>query len=301
MNINHLAIFHAVAEEGSVTRAAERLCISQPAVSKQLRELEKTLGMALFHRLSKGVQLTEAGELLLGYSRQLFALEAEAEQALRELWALERGRLRVGASTTIGTYLLPEICAQFSQRYPGIEMQLEIANSRTVEQLLRDNKIDLALTEGPAEATDIKLEVWLEDELVVIAPPYHPLVQEPVITVERLCAEPFIWREVGSGTQAIIEQALQTKGLQVQAAMSLGSTEAIKRAVAAGMGISIVSCLTIGAELAAGTLIVLPIIDFSIYRPLHRLRLTGKYEGRAAREFVKLLKQSITKDLSSYL
>src|SRR5689334_3520995 len=121
MNINHLAIFHAVAEEGSVSRGASRLHISQPAVSKQLRGLERSLGVALFHRLSKGVQLTEAGALLAGYARNLFTLEREAENALAELRSLERGRLTIGASTTIGNYLLPTVCAAFREAHPGIE------------------------------------------------------------------------------------------------------------------------------------------------------------------------------------
>lgn len=296
MNINHLAVFHAVAEEGSVTRAAERLCISQPAVSKQLRELEKTLSVALFHRLSKGVQLTDAGELLVGYSRQLFALEAEAERALRELRALERGRLRVGASTTVGVYLLPEICAQFSAQYPRIELQLEIANTQTIEQLWRANKVDVALVEGSLASNDAMAEVFLLDEMVAIASPQHSLLQETPITAARLCREPFVLREVGSGTRAVVEQVLTTQGLAAQSVMSLGSTEAIKRAVAAGTGVAIVSRLAIGLELSAGKLAVVPVVDLSITRPLHRLRLRGKYEGRAAREFVRLLRRSMAED-----
>jgi DNA-binding transcriptional LysR family regulator len=148
MNINHLAIFHAVAEEGSLTRAAERLHVSQPAVSKQLRELEKSVGMALFHRLSKGVRLTEAGELLAGYARNLFAIEAEAEHALGELRGLERGRLTVGSSTTIGMYLLPQVLAHFHRQFPRIELHLEIANAEQIRQRLTDNTLDLALSEA---------------------------------------------------------------------------------------------------------------------------------------------------------
>jgi DNA-binding transcriptional LysR family regulator len=144
MNIHQLAVFHAVAEQGSLTRAAALLFISQPAVSKQLRELERSLGMALFHRLSTGVRLTEAGELLLGYSRQIFALEHEAESALRELHNLERGRLRIGASTTIGTYILPPACARFGRQYPKVELALDIDNSRAIVERLRAGRVDLA-------------------------------------------------------------------------------------------------------------------------------------------------------------
>jgi DNA-binding transcriptional LysR family regulator len=293
MNLNHLAIFHAVAEAGSVTRAAERLCISQPAVSKQLRELERSLGMALFHRLSKGIQLTEAGQLLRGYSGQLFAVEAEAEQALKELRALQRGAIRIGASTTIGVYLLPEICAQFHQQYPGIEMNLEITNSAGVEHLLRANQIDLALSEGLEPAPDLQAEIFRWDDLVVIAAPNHPLMQQLSVNAAEICGEPFILREPGSGTRAVVEQALDRKGLTVQPVMSLGSTEAIKRSVAAGAGLSIVSRMAVTLELETGRLAVLPMTDLSIQRPLYRLRLPGKYEGRATREFVKMLRQAM--------
>jgi len=292
MNINHLAIFHAVAEEGSVTRAAERLCISQPAVSKQLRELEKSLGMALFHRLSKGVRLTEAGELLAGYARRLFDLEAEAMHALAELRGLDRGLLRVGASTTIGIYLLPEIFAKFRQQYPGIELQLEIANTREIQQRLVENRLDLGLTEGLVEAFEFQAEVFGRDDIVPIAVPHHPLMRETHLTVERLCREPMVWREAGSGTRAVVERALAQKGEMVRPVMSLGSTEAIKRAVAAGVGVALVSRLAIGLELETGRLAVLPVADLKIQRPLHRLKLSGKYEGRAVREFLRLLRQA---------
>ncbi|MDQ3813217.1 MAG: LysR family transcriptional regulator [Armatimonadota bacterium] len=294
MNINHLAVFHAVAEEGSVTRAAERLCISQPAVSKQLRELERSLGMALFHRLSKGVRLTEAGELLAGYARRLFDLEAEAERALAELRGLERGRLRVGASTTIGIYLLPEIFAKFRQQYPGIELQLEIANTQEIQRRLIENKLDLGLTEGLVEGEEFQVEVLRWDDIVAIAPPDHPLLSEAELTAEKLCREPIVSREAGSGTRAVVERALREKGLTIHPVMALGSTEAVKRAVAAGVGVALVSRLAVSLELEAGRLAVLPVADLQIHRPLHRLKLRGKYEGRAVREFLRLLRQMVS-------
>ena len=293
MNINHLAVFHAVAEEGSLTRAAERLYISQPAVSKSLRELERSLGMALFHRLSTGVRLTEAGELLLGFSQQIFALDKEAENALHELRALERGRLHVGASTTIGTYLLPEICARFQQIYPRVELQLEIDNTRAIHEHLRKNEVDLALPEGVDESPESTREAFLMDEIVPIAPPLHPLTCPRQLTLEELCTHPMILREEGSGTREVIEATLRERGVEPIVLMSLGNTEAIKRAVAAGIGLAWVSRLTIENEVRSGTLKVLCGPDLIIQRPLHRLRVPGRYESRAAREFVRLLRQSV--------
>ncbi|MDF2441609.1 MAG: hypothetical protein JWN98_2593 [Abditibacteriota bacterium] len=293
MNINHLAVFHAVAEESSLTRAAEKLHISQPAVSKSLRELERSLGMALFHRLSTGVRLTEAGELLLGFSHQIFELDREAENALHELRALERGRLHVGASTTIGTYLLPEICARFQRIYPRVELQLEIDNTRAIHDHLRKSEIDLALTEGVDEANEFTRDVFLMDEIVPIAPPLHPLTCPRHLSLAEVCAHPMILREEGSGTREVVQAALQSRGLEPTILMSLGNTEAIKRAVAAGIGLAWVSRLTIENEVRSGTLKVLCGPELVLQRPLHRLRVPGRYESRAAREFVRLLRQSV--------
>jgi DNA-binding transcriptional LysR family regulator len=292
MNINHLAIFHAVAEEGNLTRAAERLHISQPAVSKQLRELEKSLGMALFHRLSKGVRLTEGGELLAGYARNMFALEAEAEHALSELRGLERGRLTVGASTTIGTYLLPPVFTSFQQLYPHIELNLEIANTEEIQQRLLDNSIDLALSEGYVHAPDLQAEVIAWDEIVAIAAPDHPLLSQQNVTAQMLCEYSFVAREVGSGTRAVTIAALQEKGILLQPTMSMGSSEAVKRAVITGAGWALLSRLAIELELQTSALVIVPVEDLSIHRPFHRLRQRGKYESRSAREFVRMLRQS---------
>lgn len=293
MNLNQLAIFHAVAQEGSVTRAAERLFISQPAVSKQLRELEKTLGLALFHRLSTGVRLTDAGELLLTYAKRIFEAEHEAERALAELRHLERGHLTVGASTTIGVYLLPEICAQFQQLYRGIEMRLVVDNTQAIRQGLLNNRLELALIEGPIESGELQADVIMMDEIVAVAATHHPLASEPQVSIEQINAAGLIMRETGSGTRTVIESALVQRNLSVQPSMSLGNTEAIKLSVASGRGVALLSRLSIRAEVEAGKLIVLPVPDLTIQRPFYRLKLRGKYESRAVREFLKILRQSL--------
>jgi DNA-binding transcriptional LysR family regulator len=289
VNINQLAIFHAVAQEGNLTRASQKLCISQPAVSKQLRALEKTLGAALFHRLSSGVQLTESGTLLFEYSARIFALESEAEHALAELRGLQRGRLTIGASTTIGIYLLPEILGEFQKLHPGIELGLEIANTQAIQNALKDNALDVALTEGVLEGKEWQADIFMTDEIVVVAPCGHELSCARSLGLETICREPILVRETGSGTRAVIERVLRERGIPLQVSMSLGSTEALKRAVISGIGVAFISRLAVEAELQSGVLIALPMTEI-IERPLHRLRLKGKYESRAAREFVRLLK-----------
>lgn len=290
MNINHLAIFHAVAEEGSVSRGAARLHISQPAVSKQLRELERSLGLALFHRLSKGVRLTEAGELLAGYARSLFALEQEAEQALGELRSLERGRLVIGASTTVGNYVLPALCATFRQQHPGIELTVEIANASAIRQGLAANRFDLALSEGFMAPGDVLSEVFAHDNIVAIVAPNHHLLRQPPPTITELCAEAFIVREAGSGTREVVDEALRLRGIVLQPHLVLGGSEAIRTAVANGAGVALISELAIARDLAEGRLAILKVADFSLRRGLQRLRLAGTYEGRAAREFMRHLR-----------
>ena len=289
MNYNHLMIFLAVAEEGSVSRGADRLCISQPAVSKQLGLLETSLRTKLFDRLPKGVRLTDAGELLLGYARRLSALEREAEQAMGELQGLARGTLTVGASLTVGAYLMPELLADYSRRHPHIALTLEIANTEVIQGMLRDGKLDFALTEGFADDPDLDAAVFAHDELVAIAPPGHPLLAEAPVTVAHLLQEPLIQREPGSGTRAVLERALAERGLTIRPLMSLGSTEAIKRAVAAGAGLAVVSRLALSLELETGRLALLPLSDLTLRRPLHRLARRGAYESRAAKAFRELL------------
>lgn len=289
MNYNHLMIFLAVAEEGSVSRGADRLCISQPAVSKQLGLLEAALQTKLFERRPKGVRLIESGELLLGYARRLYALEREAAQAMSELQGLERGMLTVGASLTVGAYLMPELLAEFSRRHPHIALTLEIANTEVIQRMLLVGRLDLALTEGFAEDSELDAAVFADDELVAITPPGHPLLAESPVTAARLLQEPLILREPGSGTRAVFERALAERGLAVQPLMSLGSIEAIKRAVAAGAGLAVVSRLALDLELETGRLALLPLSDLALRRPLHRLTRRGAHESRAGRAFRELL------------
>ena len=291
MNLNHLAIFHAVAETRGISLGAQRLHISQPAVSKQIQELERSLGTKLFDRVPRGVRLTESGELLAGYARRLFALETEAETALAELRGLERGRLAVGASLTIGGYLLPDVLAKFHQQYPGIELAVDIANTDEVQTRLLDGVLDIAVTEGFVEHPELEASVFYEDEMVVIVPPGHPLLDEVEVTPARLCEEPFLMREEGSGTRAVVERAFAERLLAVRPVMSLGSIEAIKRAVAAGIGVAMVSGLTVTLEQEAGKLVILPIMDLTVRRPLHLLQTRHRNMSRAAQAFKTALQE----------
>ncbi len=291
MNRNHLTVFHAVAEAGGFSRAAERLMISQPAVSLQVGELEKAVRVKLFDRLPRGVRLTEAGEVLLGYTRRIDELERQAERALLELRGLERGRLTLGASQTIGSYVMPRLMEQFRRLHPNIELGLEIANTRQIQQWMMEDRLDVALTEGIVREPELQSAVFAEDELVVIAPAGQRRALRTPLTAAQVCRRPLIFREKGSGTRDVVERALAEKGLTPVPAMYLGSTEAIKAAVASGMGWAIVSALAIETELKAGVLAVVPVADLPIRRSLHRLWRRGKTLSPAAQAFVALLPQ----------
>lgn len=300
MNFNQLAIFHAVGEERSVSRGAERLCISQPAASKQILELERNLGTPLFERLPQGMRLTEAGSLLATYSQRIFALEREAEEAVSELRGLERGRIIVGASLTIGVYLLPEVLGAFHRRYPKIQIEMEIMNSGLVQSRLADGTLNIGLIEGFLESGDLTADMIGWDEIVAVAEPSHPILAERPITLEQLCGEPVIMREVGSGTRSVVERALAEYGIAVDPIMSIGSTEAIKRAVTAGIGVAFVSRLAIDYEMAAGHLAIVPLHGFHLQRTLSHLKRRGHRESKAAGAFLKYLRHALfTRGLTS--
>ena len=295
MNHTQLMAFAAVAEAGGFTKAAEKMMVSQPAVSLQVAELESRLGVSLFHRLPRGVKLTSAGQTLLGYARQIASLERDAEAAMAELIGVQRGRLTIGASHTIGTYLLPAVLGTFRQQYPQIELSLEIANTTQVEAMLLESAVDLAFTEGSVRDPNLRGELIAEDQLVAVAPAKHPLLSRKRITAEMLCREPLILREEGSGTREVFEAALAKLKLQVKPIMSLSSTEAIKRAVAGGIGLTVISRLSLDTELKAGALAIVPLVDLTIKRPLRLLRQRTGNDSPAAAAFLKTLRSSLSR------
>jgi DNA-binding transcriptional LysR family regulator len=292
MNLNHLAIFHAVALSAGIGAGAARLHISQSAVSKQLADFEDHLGTTLFERLPRGVRLTESGKLLFGYANRIFALESEAEQVLEDLHTLRRGRVAIGASRTIGGYLLPAMLAQFKRLYPEVELTLEVANTAAIEEMLIDGAIDVGFSEGLGRSEALEFSVLTEDELVLIAPPGAHAAAPAPLTIGALHNLPMLVREAGSGTRAVTEQALAAHGVAPRTAMTLASTEAIKRAVAAGMGYAFVSALAVSTELQAGLLALVPVAGLSIRRPLHRLRLKSGWNSPAVAAFLQFMCQN---------
>lgn len=289
MNIRHLAIFHQVARSGSVSGAAEKLHISQPAVSRQLREFEARQGVPLFDRLPRGMRLTEAGRVLAAYADKIFILEQEAQHALDDLQGLRAGNLRVGASTTIGSYLLPDAFVAFRERYPDIHLNLEVGNTHLIQTRLLAGELDIGFTEGFVDSPELEAEVFFMDELAVVAAATHPLVNGKTISIARLCRQPMLVREAGSGTLAVMEAALARHGAAPCVAMSLGSTEAIKRALPLSDCVAVMSRLAITTELQSGIIGTIPVRGLSMERPLHQVRVRYRHPSAVESAFLELL------------
>jgi len=290
LNLHHLRVFAAVADHGGFSRAAVALRISQPAVSKSVQELERQVGLALFDRVGRAPKLTEAGESLLIRARELFGVARVAEEELASLRGLERGILRVGASTTVATYFLPAILAQFHAQHPGVRMRVLSANTRAVARKLLEGRLDIALVEGPVQHDRISVTPWRDDELVVIAPASHPLLRKRRVSPADLADEPFILREPGSGTREVAESELARYGVHATASMQLGSTEAIKQAVAAGLGLAVVSKASAADQLALGYIAVVRLRGITFVRELSELQLIGRRPGASATAFRALLR-----------
>jgi DNA-binding transcriptional LysR family regulator len=290
MNLNHLRIFASVAHHGSLTRAARDLRVSQPAVSKQLADLEQDLATRLVDRLPRGVRLTAAGELLVAHAQRILQEERTAEQELRDLRGLGRGTLSVGASTTIGSYLVPSLFGELHRLHPGVQLALEIANSAAVQTAVLSSRIDVGLIEGFVASDMLAFETLAADELIAIVEPGHPALERAPLRATALRGLPLLMREPGSGSRDVIEATLRERNIEIAPVMSLGSTEAIKNAVRHGLGIAFVSRLTVEHELASRRLIELPFSDLQVRRDLYLVTLKGKRHSPAAGAFIALVR-----------
>jgi len=293
VNLNHLRVFAAIADASSITGGAQALKISQPAASKQLAELEANVGLALVDRLPRGVRLTPAGVALRRHARDIFSSERRAEAELSELLGLAAGRISIGASTTIGSYLLPPLFAQFRERYPRVHLSLDIANTAAIQSAVVEDVVDFGMTEGFADSDALDVEVFAHDEMVLIAAAEGHHFEGDELSVDELPNLPIILRERGSGTRDVIEASLRERGIALEPALELGSTESVKNAVAEGLGLALVSALTVELELRVGRLRKVQIADHRIRRALHLVRRRGKRDSPATAAFVEMVQRHV--------
>ncbi|HHP51131.1 MAG TPA: LysR family transcriptional regulator [Moorella mulderi] len=275
MNVNYLLTFVTTVEKGTLSAAAESLYLTQPGVSKQLRALEEFYGLRLLERRGREVRLTAAGEICYRHAKAIIRHLEQAQKELAELLRLVKGKLILGASTTPGQYILPRLIGAFRSEHPQVEVVVEITDSHEVIRKLQGGEIDLGVVGVRGRKKSLNYSRLVEDELVLITPPHHPLALKGWATVEDLKGQPLIWREAGSGTRRVLEERLQKAGFHLdphQIIMELGSTEAIISAVEAGLGISFVTKWAPEKSAKLGRLAVVPLEGVNLKRDLYLVR-----------------------------
>ena len=290
VTLRQLRTFKTVADLTSFSLAAQRLKLSQPSVSYQVKELEEALGLPLLDRLGKRVQLTEAGTLLYGYARRMLDTLDEATVAIEEMRGIQRGSLRVGASTTVGIYLLPAALGAFKKRHPGLVIALEIGTRARVTEQVLNNELDLGVVGPASKDAELAIVPFLSDELVVVAPAGHPLAGRRGLSLKDLAREPFIMREATSGSRWSLEKEARKSGAKLVAAMELGSNGAIKHAVESGLGLAVISRYAIALEVASGRLVELKVSGFPIRRDWHIVHLRRRKLPAPVIAFIDFLK-----------
>ncbi|MCP6760954.1 MAG: LysR substrate-binding domain-containing protein [Fischerella sp. CENA71] len=284
--LHQLKVFEAAARHGSFTRAAEELFLTQPTVSMQIKQLTKSVGLPLFEQVGKRLYLTEAGRELYATCRQIFETIAQFEMKVADLKGLKQGQLRLAVITT-AKYFIPRLLGPFCQRYPGIEISLQVTNHEGILERMTSNMDDLYIMSQVPEHLDVSYQQFLENPLVVLAPINHPLAKEKHIPIQRLADEPFIMREPGSGTRRAVQKLLEQHEVHVKVKLELGSNEAIKHAIAGGLGISVLSRHTLLPD--TGDLAVLDVEHFPIKRDWYMVYPSGKQLSIVARTYSEYL------------
>jgi DNA-binding transcriptional LysR family regulator len=288
ITLRQLRIFEAVARHSSVSRAASELHLTQPAVSMQIKQIEEQVGLPLIDQIGKRLFLTEAGQELRGHAHKIAASMVELNAAMDQFRDLERGMLRLAVVST-ANYFLPPLIGAFHTKYPGVRISLKVDNREAVLAALTDNRTDLAITGRPPGGVDLVAQRFMDNPLVVIAPPDHKLAARSAIAGAELSEETLVVREPGSGTRAAMERYFAELGVEYRSGCELSTNEAIKQAVQAGLGLGIVPAQTIELEQQAGRLAILRVEGFPIIRHWFVVHRTDKRRSCAAQAFRALL------------
>ncbi|MGB3199556.1 MAG: LysR substrate-binding domain-containing protein [Nodosilinea sp.] len=292
--LHQLKVFEATARHGSFTRAAEELYLTQPTVSIQVKQLTKAVGLPLFEQIGKRLYLTQAGQKLLETCQEIFDGLDQFEMAVSDLKGLKQGQLRLAVITT-AKYFVPRLLGPFCQRFPGIDISLKVTNHQQIQERMASNDDDLYIISTPPEQPDLKIYPFLENPLVVLGPQDHPLVGKPRSPISVLNGEQFIMREPGSGTRHAVQKLFTEHNIDVRVRLELGSNEAIKQAIAGGLGISVLSLHTIISEGTTGEFAILDVDHFPIDRHWYVAHLAGKQLSVVSQAFLNyLLEESHT-------
>lgn len=246
-----LKTFVTVVEHKNLSRAAEELYLTHPNVISQIQSLEEELGTKLVDGTSNHLELTESGEIYYQYAKQILILQDKAKQEIKQLSNVVTGTLKVGASYTIGEYILPFVVADVAAHYPKVEIETSIANTEEIIKAVHDHHLNIALVEGEVNCSDLSVHPMMEDEIILVVPNQHPLARLPIVTSEHLQDQVWILRECGSGTRAFSDKLIKEWGIKVRKTYIFGSGQAVKQAVTAGLGIALVSRWIVRKELNA--------------------------------------------------
>lgn len=292
ITLKQLEVFIAVAQAGNVTRAAGTLNITQSATSMALADFERQLGRCLFDRIGKRLQLNDTGRLLLPKALDAVSRVADIEHMAASDSALI-GPLRIGASMTIGNYMMPGLIGSFMRAHPGAHLTLEVANTRHIIQALEQFQIDVGFIEGFCHEPNIEVLPWCRDELLIFAAPSHALAQKKTITEEELAEADWILREPGSGTREVFDNAVLGKIHRINLLLEFGHTEAIKHAVESGIGIGCASRRTLEDALRTGSVVALPTPFLNLQRELYVLIHRQKYRTQGLEKFLAHCQQAV--------
>lgn len=283
-----LEIFEAIARLGSFTRAAEELHLTQPTVSMQMKKLTDAVNVPLCEQVGKKIYLTEAGRQLAQAAREVFAILDRFEMSVAEQRGLKTGRLKLMVITT-ASYFAPRLLGEFAKRYPGIDVALSVTNRERVLASIAENLQDLYFLGQPPEELDVIAQPFMENPLVVVAPPDHPLAGQANIPLEMLAGEPWLMREAGSGTRKAVERRFAEHGIQPRVRMELGANEAIKQAILAGLGISVLSRHSLVLH-PPGQFAILDVQGFPIQRQWYAVYPAGRQLTPVTRTFLDFLR-----------
>lgn len=290
LTFRQLKVFDAVARHLSYTRAAEELFLTQPAVSMQIKQMEEQVGVPLFEQVGKRIFLTDAGQEVHRYSRGIADQLEELETALANLKGLRAGKLKIAIVST-AKYVVPNLLGVFCRRYPGVTVSLDVSNRENLLYQLTENVIDLAVMGQPPTELGFEASAFMENPLVVVAPPDHALAGRKKIPLEVLQDQVFLVREKGSGTRMAMERFFSERGIALKTGMEVSSNEAIKQSVQAGLGLGVVSVHTLELELALGRLAILDVNSFPIRRHWYIVHRAGKRFSKVAQVFKELVLQ----------
>lgn len=301
LSFHQLHIFFAVAEKGSFSSAAQSLYLTQPAVTMQIQALEEYFGVKLFQRSSKRIELTEAGRALLPFAQRSIDLMRETDEGMSRFTQLLAARLQLGASLTVGEYILPRLLGPFGKEFPHISISMKVMNTSQIMEDIVQHQLNFGIVEAPIDHPDVYTEAVLSDELKLVLPAGHDLLAKPAITLDEALAYPFVLREQGSGTRRVMEEVLVRRGYDPQAmrvVMDLGSTGAVKSAVEAGLGISILSQSSVRHEEALGLLHTRTIEGIRFVRSFYAIYLKSSVLPIPAVTFLQFIRE---RDLSQWL